>query len=514
MQDVLEKLDFLKFQMREWGSIYRYILLCCFAALFSRFWPEVFNLSFVLLFGAFFELIQYIGKRAGRDAVFTGVIAPTAAILIFILRHNDVGKDVLAAVLFWYAAYAVMLGRYLIKAVLVILVFLSLYYLKAADITKAMAAVFIIALLTELSDVFAREGPESTGPGRSSGCADTYEKPKKGGIIRIWLPFFVIYVFLISLLPVSAKPFDWSFVYQLTRDIREHASNAAADLEYFFQRLGFQGGYVSGYNGLGNHSNTLATSDRQELFISEKIPYVLYLDGVSYVSFDEGGRWTERSAISEYDTGWLALYLNALRREDITREEAKCFSEIYERTIIYGQMRTRDLMHPLNTMLFGDSALKELEPGGGFLLHRSKKRGFAYDVNLMELDTVSPYLLRVFRNRSGRPLDEYASYSEISAYMTEVYKKPFNRYFSLTEYMNCIEGFANMDLSPYLDTSGTTERMRELALQITEGRESDFDKCMAIEAYLRQYRYSIQPPDVPEGANWLDHFLFESGEGY
>ncbi len=514
MQDVMEKLGYLKFQMREWGSIYRFILLCCFAMAFSCFWPDVFDLPFVLLFGAFFELIQYIGKRAGRDALFTGVIAPTAVILVLILRHSDIGRDVLCAVLFWYAAYTVMLGRYLLKAVLAVLVFLSLYYLKAADVTKPMAAVFIIAILTELSNIFAREGPENTGAGRTSGCANTYERPKKGGIIRIWLPFFTIYVFLVALLPVSAKPFDWSFVYQLTRDIREQASNAAADLEYFFQRLGFRGGYVSGYNGLGNRSASLAASDRKELYISERIPYVLYLDGVSYVTFGEDGRWTGRSAVSEYDSGWLALYLNALRREGITREEAQCFSEIYERTIIYGQMRTRDLMHPLNTMILGDSAQKELEPGGGFLLRKSRKRGFAYDVTLMELDTVSPYLLRVFRNRSGTDPDEYATYSEISAYMTEVYKKPFNRYFSLTEYMNCVDRFSNMDLAPYLDTSGTTERMRELALSLTEGRDSDFDKCMAIEAYLRQYRYSTQPPEVPEGENWLDYFLFEAGEGY
>ena len=57
-------------------------------------------------------------------------------------------------------------------------------------------------------------------------------------------------------------------------------------------------------------------------------------------------------------------------------------------------------------------------------------------------------------------------------------------------------------------------RVRGLAASITEGAENPYDAALAVRDYVIgvPYRLDIGPP--PEGADGVDHFLFESREGY
>ena len=62
-----------------------------------------------------------------------------------------------------------------------------------------------------------------------------------------------------------------------------------------------------------------------------------------------------------------------------------------------------------------------------------------------------------------------------------------------------------------------TDRTRELTKNIIEdaGAKTDYDKAKAIEAYLREnYEYNTQVEPLPLNEEFVDHFLFESREGY
>lgn len=59
-----------------------------------------------------------------------------------------------------------------------------------------------------------------------------------------------------------------------------------------------------------------------------------------------------------------------------------------------------------------------------------------------------------------------------------------------------------------------TERVKDLALRITTGSASPYDKAEAVEAVLRTYTYNTDIAAPPAGADAIDHFLFESKEGY
>lgn len=60
-----------------------------------------------------------------------------------------------------------------------------------------------------------------------------------------------------------------------------------------------------------------------------------------------------------------------------------------------------------------------------------------------------------------------------------------------------------------------TGRTRELVADITEGLQSKEEKALALTDYLRaNYSYTLKPGAVPEGQDFVDHFLFEAEEGY
>lgn len=59
------------------------------------------------------------------------------------------------------------------------------------------------------------------------------------------------------------------------------------------------------------------------------------------------------------------------------------------------------------------------------------------------------------------------------------------------------------------------DRVRSLALKITDGYRNNYDKAMAIQNYLREnYPYTLDTSSVPEGRDFVDYFLFDERKGY
>jgi transglutaminase-like putative cysteine protease len=58
------------------------------------------------------------------------------------------------------------------------------------------------------------------------------------------------------------------------------------------------------------------------------------------------------------------------------------------------------------------------------------------------------------------------------------------------------------------------ERVRTLALEITQDVDSNYEKALAIERYLRQFPYDLKVPTPPQGRDVADYFLFDAQRGY
>jgi transglutaminase-like putative cysteine protease len=62
---------------------------------------------------------------------------------------------------------------------------------------------------------------------------------------------------------------------------------------------------------------------------------------------------------------------------------------------------------------------------------------------------------------------------------------------------------------------GVPRRVIDFAHTQTEGAASAFDKAASLESYLRtSFTYSTHVPEVPQGRDWVDYFLFDSKQGY
>ena len=67
----------------------------------------------------------------------------------------------------------------------------------------------------------------------------------------------------------------------------------------------------------------------------------------------------------------------------------------------------------------------------------------------------------------------------------------------------------------YLQTPNSLpERVQQLALEITNDKQTAYDKAKAIEAYLRTYPYDLEVPAPPKDQDVADYFLFDLKKGY
>lgn len=79
-----------------------------------------------------------------------------------------------------------------------------------------------------------------------------------------------------------------------------------------------------------------------------------------------------------------------------------------------------------------------------------------------------------------------------------------------------IDNLSAADLAAYTAIDpDIPERVKELAYEITAKHNNNYDKAKALEEYLRKnYKYNRKPGELPQNAEFIDHFLFEGKEGY
>ena len=71
-------------------------------------------------------------------------------------------------------------------------------------------------------------------------------------------------------------------------------------------------------------------------------------------------------------------------------------------------------------------------------------------------------------------------------------------------------------IGSYLDTSSADPEVRRLALEKVQGKDTPFEKALALQDYLRSpaFKYNLDVPDLSTGGNQLRRFLLSVREGY
>ena len=143
---------------------------------------------------------------------------------------------------------------------------------------------------------------------------------------------------------------------------------------------------------------------------------------------------------------------------------------------------------PVDVSFSEDVTLHQKENGDLYvdkLLGKNARYTFTY----ASIDYHNEFIQNLLRMYSKRDMNGNWR-SEYSAYDEETY----------TQYT---------DLPP-----GLPQRVYDLAYELAEPYDNDYDRLKALEEYLEVFPYTLAPDSVPPNRDFVDYFLFEGKEGY
>lgn len=364
-----------------------------------------------------------------------------------------------------------------------------------------------------------------------------YEKKKKSFPFH----FFVILGVLTFLFPMKSEPLDWTPLLNVGYNLVSGIMNTIDEMNYNFSVAFKNGAYTAGYNSFEASGDAISKEDKTQIVIeSDDKPYLVFTDGES------GKRLKVRRTVylvggRGRDLVNLVSFINLLNANEVDKDEAALFSRLSKVKLEYAYLNTRDEIAPVNSILLltegsGKSGGKEIQGGISDKKHR---KGYRLSARFLEIDYGSPYLLKLLNE--GDTKDKMLSYEEACIYFKELYNTGLEEYVTQESYEETVlsinalnktllmlpetEKDRGLENKEFLDVGGASEKMTELASEISGNATlTDYEKCKAIEKYLRQYPYSTsaQGGYDPESdlssatgmSDIADRFLFDTQKGY
>ena len=494
----------LKLIKSSYWAIYRLMVLMTCLGLFSTQGC----LTLTESFGSRFRFISSLQSAGGTAAVF--IIALICETALIIGRKLDLYRIFFGAVLFMGLVSFIILMRWdlhiYIPGAFIAMALTALitgskrrrlvtalilagfggYFMWQGELKRIFAAGLIFLLLLSAVEIMGRD-------------------------INIWIPYCLILSLILLTVPVSKKPFDWSFVLRFINLAEKTFEETVNNISYQFGNLGWGSDGSGGYSGLGRIGSGVSEGTREELEIRGIFRGPAYLSGVSYKKRQKG-RWTERAGSKLAYNGWFIQFLNLLYQNGVSKETARSFSEPETIRIGYRYLKTADVIHPVNTMLLEKTTRDEMTGDrGDYRYVRKKGKGNEYRLDYLALNSADPVLEEIIKRGTGGRM---ASYEELDGFCKTLYPFELSHYISRADYEAFLKNHGGeLDDPVLLDTGKATERMRELAKELTIDKTDDLSKARAIEAYLRQFTYN-RNADHSRDKDPVDGFLFENREGY
>lgn len=148
-----------------------------------------------------------------------------------------------------------------------------------------------------------------------------------------------------------------------------------------------------------------------------------------------------------------------------------------------------------------------------------KKKGFNYQIVAQTPKYESPAFSQLLLNsynglyrsilRRQGVLWQWDSYINIQG---SLYMPSYNKYIRLADYVQKAD---RIRTAYTVLPNELPQRVKDLAIKLTEGKRTNYEKAKAIEKYLSEsYPYTLQPGETPNGRDFVDYFLFEQKQGY
>lgn len=315
--------------------------------------------------------------------------------------------------------------------------------------------------------------------------------------------------------PAPEKPYDWGFVVKAARALGELGENIALEIQYYWGNKLSDGIFHYGYAGYSDSPVTLSMGlkdkDVEQLSLyGTRTRRNLYLKGNVCDSYT-GEYWETKAAeetVNYYMDSLMTLYAIFDHTQD--KNELKKFMEVQEFEVTMEYIKTQSLFYPLKLLDITEPDIQRA--GDNIRAGEVNTRGHKYSFRFADLDYAGSGLIEIIKD-SGNIIYNEETYDLIFEKMEEYYninlEKP-----SYQEFLSSVTSGQAAVWEQYTDPgAAVSPEVWALAEEITGDCISDYEKCRALEAYLRRYEYN-KSINVPEDENLLDWFLFERQEGY
>jgi transglutaminase-like putative cysteine protease len=414
--------------------------------------------------------------------------------------------------------FYILTRKQLAKAILAVVIMTAMIIMSISkvDINKAVVSICIFYILTILVELNGFIYSKKTG------------KPEKKEGILYLAPICFIIALLAILLPSKPEPLEWRAVRYVYNNIKDQIEVWKTDLDYYLGKSSSEFAInLTGYSedsGELESEGSLIKDSKIALRISGLDKHKsVYLTG-SVSNIYTGSSW-EKSRLGylegeqEYFLDYVELFF-ALSRQDLEVLQNNRFVERKALKIIYNNIKTKTFFYPAKTSWYDIlSGYDKINfEAGQINFIKARGRGTTYQSIFYEMNYKGEAFIQMLKEADTFSYDtEIIMEQEAMDYVQYTALLHDNRSdIQLNEDIFKILGErADMIKSQYTTLpEDLPDRVRELAEEITSEYDTTYDKLKAIEEYLMGYTYSLTTKKIPEDADFIDYFLFESKQGY
>lgn len=349
-------------------------------------------------------------------------------------------------------------------------------------------------------------------------------KKMKNGSVQAYilgiLPFLILYIVLLYLMPMQEKPYEWQWAKNIYRRAENKITMYAENLwntgdDYF-------NGASSGFSGESGLFSNVFKNDDQLMILKKRrqkdIP--VYLTGKVFDSFN-GREWENRRENLDANknklryeggssTGELqrvpdvAETVYALLRYsgdlDVT------YYRDMQMNVLYQHFHSDYLMAPSKTWKIECEDKKTEYYFHGDNIRFTQKAGYGteYTVRFCRIDMERDELYRFLEWNQNED--------------TEIWNSVVKQYTGKDIPIEELYAYREMVTEQYLSPTVISPGTEEWLASVTAEAKTDVERLKYIESALSAMSYNTQPGELPETvtdeSSFLDYFLLEKREGY
>jgi hypothetical protein len=485
------------FDMNRKNTVSYLVIFSAFPILAFIFWIKKFNPIYwteeLIAWCNIYDGSEKLNNQSyARFIIFA--VALVGSILFYLLMKKQAAKIALGIIF------------------LLVMVALSV---SQVDIDKIVVCIFIFYILTILVEL----------------CGIIYSKKagrqdKRAGILYL-APICLLLAILSVSLPSRPEPIQWKGIKLLYNNVREKFDTWMVDLEYYFSKS--ESDFAISLTGYDEESGELGSGgqlskdERTAMLVSGyKESNPVYLIG-SVSDIYTGNSWEKSKedrteGEEEYFLDYSEL-VNALARQEVGIFDEQDLVKRRYLNIRFYNLKTKTCFYPLKSSWI-DIKTKKSKPQADYssiMFPRALGRGTNYQVVSYEMNLEGQAFQEMLRNADTFSYSEEPKVSGATVdWLGEniLYQDNVSA-IDIWESYDLLKQRAENIHKLYTVLPNTLpNRVKELAVSITEEYDTTYDKLKAIESYLNTYPYTLTPGGIPEGQDFVDYFLFENKKGY